>query len=85
MNFTDAVQKNESKTKRLRNNLREFEDLLMATSSTSTDGNLSVVWSAWRSSILLQIMFSNGLIANLLLDKLGNLEKVTFDKVNIIL
>ena len=53
----------------------------MATSSTSTDGNLSVIWSAWRSSILLQIMFSNGLIANLILDKLGNIEKVTFDKV----
>jgi hypothetical protein len=54
----------------------------MATSSTSTDGNLSVIWSAWRSSILLQIMFSNGLIANLILDKLGNIEKVTFDKVS---
>ena len=79
---TDAVQKNESKTKRLRNNLRELEELLMATSTTSTDGHLSVVWSAWRSSILLQVMFSNGLIANIILDKLGNIEKVTFDKVS---
>ena len=77
------MQKNESKTKRLRNNLRELEDLLMAASSTSTDGNLSVVWLGWRSSVLLQIMFSNGLIANLQLDQLGNLEKVTFDKVKI--
>ena len=77
----DNVQKNENKTKRLRNNLRELEDLLVTTTSTSTDGNLSVVWSTWRSSIVLQIMFSNGLIANLMLDKLGNLEKVTFDKV----
>ena len=77
----DNVQKNENKTKRLRNNLRELEDLLMTTTSTSTDGNLSVVWSTWRSSIFLQMMFSNGLIVNLMLDKLGNLEKVTFDKV----
>ena len=54
----------------------------MATSSNNADGNLSVIWSAWRSSILLQIMFSNGLIANLVLDKLGNLERIVFDKVN---
>ena len=77
----DQVQKNENKTKRLRNNLRDLEELLMTTTSTSTDGNLSVVWSTWRSSIFLQIMFSNGLIANLTLDKLGNLERITFDKV----
>ena len=80
--YIDAVQKNESKTKRLRNNLRELEDLFMATSSNNADGNLSVIWSAWRSSILLQIMFSNGLIASLVLDKLGNLERIVFDKVN---
>ena len=54
----------------------------MATSSNNADGNLSVIWSAWRSSILLQIMFSNGLIASLILDKLGNLERIVFDKVN---
>ena len=78
------MQKNENKTKRLRNNLRELEELLMTTNATNTDGNLSVVWSAWRSSILLQLMFSNGLIANLMLDKLGNLEKITFDKVIVI-
>ena len=82
--FIDHVQKNENKTKRLRNNLRELEELLMTTNATNTDGNLSVVWSAWRSSILLQLMFSNGLIANLMLDKLGNLEKITFDKVIVI-
>ena len=54
----------------------------MATSSNNADGNLSVIWSAWRSSVLLQIMFSNGLIASLVLDKLGNLERIVFDKVN---
>ena len=54
----------------------------MATSSNNADGNLSVIWSAWRSSILLQIMFSNGLIASLILDKLGNLERIVFDKVD---
>ena len=75
------MQKNEGKTKRLRNNLRELEDLLMTSSATSADGNLSVIWSAWRTSSLLQIVFSNGLIASLQLDKLGNIDRVSFDKV----
>ena len=65
----------------MRNNLRELEDLLLASSTTSADGNLSVIWSDWRTSSLLQIVFSNGLIASLQLDKLGNIEKVSFDKV----
>ena len=53
----------------------------MNSSATSADGNLSVIWSAWRTSSLLQIVFSNGLIASLQLDKLGNIDRVSFDKV----
>ena len=59
--------------KRLRSNLKELEEILAAP-------DLSVVLSQWRSSTRLQLMFSNGCIANLFLDKLANVERIVFDK-----
>ena len=35
----------------------------------------------WRSSTLYQMMFSNGVIANIFLNTMADVEKVTFDKV----
>ena len=35
----------------------------------------------WRSSNLFQVMFANGLIANVFLNTMGDVEKISFDKV----
>ena len=59
--------------KRLKTGLKELEELLAAT-------DLAVVYTAWRSSSKFQLMFSNGCIVNIFLDKTANLEKITFDK-----
>ena len=63
--------------KRLKGNLKELEEYLAAP-------ELSVVFSAWRTSSKFQMVFSNGCIVSISLDKMANLEKITFDKVNIL-
>jgi len=37
----------------------------------------------WRSSTFLQLMFSGGLIANIFLNSMGEVERITFDKVSL--
>ena len=54
--------------------MKELEDCLAAP-------DLNVVFWAWRSSTKFQLMFSNGCIANIYLDKTANIEKISFDKV----
>lgn len=41
----------------------------------------NVAFSAWRNSSLYQIMFAGGTIVNVWLNKVGDLERITFDKV----
>ena len=60
------------KNQKLKANLREFEGLL---------SEMNIVFSNWRSPKLYQIMFHTGLLANIWLTKLGDIEKITFDKV----
>jgi hypothetical protein len=42
----------------------------------------SVVFSSWRNSNLYQVMLANGLLASIWLNKCGDLERISIDKVN---
>ena len=77
---------------RVRGPLRELEALLSEqVNSEPLDRQLieafkdfiaqNVAFSAWRNSSLYQIMFAGGTIANVWLNKVGDLERITFDKV----
>ena len=80
---------------RIRGPLRELEALLSEQVKNATvdfilpNGRNSekyfhqqnVAFSAWRNSSLYQIMFAGGTIANVWFNKVGDLEKITFDKV----
>ena len=57
--------------KKLRSNLRDFEIIL---------SEQSVAFSAWRNSKLFQIMFNTGLLVSIFLNKLGDIERIVFDK-----
>ena len=57
--------------KRLKSAMKELEELML---------EQSIVFSSWRSSTFIQMMFASGLIANIYLSKLGDITKVTFDK-----
>lgn len=50
-------------------------------SNSKTFITQNVAFSAWRNSSLYQIMFAGGTIANVWLNKVGDLERITFDKV----
>ena len=57
--------------KRLKSAMKELEELML---------EQSIIFSSWRSSTFIQMMFTSGLIANIYLSKLGDIAKVTFDK-----
>lgn len=57
--------------KRLKGSVKELEELF---------AEQPVIFNAWRSSTFLQLMFASGLIANVHLNKMGDLDKITYDK-----
>ena len=63
-------------------NLGSPEMSLASTVPSSEPGQTNqVVLTAWRSSTFLQLMFSNGLMANIFLDNMGDVQRIAFDKV----
>eukprot|EP00095_Tigriopus_kingsejongensis_P005084 maker-scaffold159_size295958-snap-gene-1.25 protein:Tk05084 transcript:maker-scaffold159_size295958-snap-gene-1.25-mRNA-1 annotation:"wd repeat-containing and planar cell polarity effector protein fritz-like" len=56
---------------KLRQGLRDFELVLY---------EQKVVFSIWQSSSLFQIMFHTGLFVHVHLNKLGDIERIQFDK-----
>ena len=62
---------NKKRPGKLRSHLKDFEVIL---------SEQSVAFSTWRNSKLFQLMFSSGLLVSIFLNKLGDIERLVFDK-----
>lgn len=56
---------------RLKHALKELDELIL---------DNAIIFTKWRSTTFLQLILQNSVLVNIVLNKLGDISKVTFDK-----